>query len=102
MEREQLDFYTQVSHELRTPLTLIEGPLSQLAETKDLQQAGAEASGLFAIIQRNTHQLTQLINKMLTVQATGSIDDLNASHQESALIKVQVPYSLQIPSGITR
>ena len=87
MEREQLDFYTQVSHELRTPLTLIEGPLSQLAETKDLQQAGAEASGLFAIIQRNTHQLTQLINKMLTVQATGSIDDLNASHQESDLME---------------
>ena len=64
MEREQLDFYTQVSHELRTPLTLIEGPLSQLAETKDLQQAGAEASGLFAIIQR-----------------------LNASHQESDLME---------------
>ena len=54
---------------------------------KDLQQAGAEASGLFAIIQRNTHQLTQLINKMLTVQATGSIDDLNASHQESDLME---------------
>ena len=79
MEREQLDFYTQVSHELRTPLTLIEGPLSQLADTKDIQEAGAEASGLFAIIQRNTHQLTQLINKMLNVQATGCIDDLTAS-----------------------
>ena len=86
MEREQLDFYTQVSHELRTPLTLIEGPLSQLAETKDIQEAGAEASGLFAIIQRNTHQLTQLINKMLNVQATGSIDDLTASQQETAPI----------------
>lgn len=87
MEREQLDFYTQVSHELRTPLTLIEGPLAQLAETKDLQKASAEASGLFAIIQRNTHQLTQLINKMLNVQATGSIDDLNASLQETAPIE---------------
>ena len=86
MEREQLDFYTQVSHELRTPLTLIEGPLSQLAETKDIQEVGAEASGLFAIIQRNTHQLTQLINKMLNVQATGSIDDLTASQQETAPI----------------
>jgi len=86
MEREQLDFYTQVSHELRTPLTLIEGPLSQLAETKDIREAGAEASGLFAIIQRNTHQLTQLINKMLNVQATGSIDDLTASQQETAPI----------------
>lgn len=87
MEREQLDFYTQVSHELRTPLTLIEGPLTQLAETKDIKEAGAEASGLFAIIQRNTHQLTQLINKMLNVQATGSIDDLNASQQETAPIE---------------
>lgn len=87
MEREQLDFYTQVSHELRTPLTLIEGPLTQLAETKDLQEASAEASGLFAIIQRNTHQLTQLINKMLNVQATGSIDDLNASQQETVPIE---------------
>ena len=87
MEREQLDFYTQVSHELRTPLTLIEGPLAQLAETKDLQEASAEASSLFAIIQRNTHQLTQLINKMLNVQATGSIDDLNASLQETAPIE---------------
>ena len=73
MEREQLDFYTQVSHELRTPLTLIEGPLAQLAETKDMQEASADASGLFSIIQRNTHQLTQLINKMLNVQASGGI-----------------------------
>ena len=73
MEREQLDFYTQVAHELRTPLTLIEGPLAQLAETKEAKEAGAEASGLFAILQRNTSQLTQLINKMLNVQATGYI-----------------------------
>ena len=71
MEREQLDFYTQVSHELRTPLTLIEGPLMQLAETKEAKEAGAEASGLFAIIQRNTNQLTELINKMLNVQTSG-------------------------------
>ena len=70
MEREQLDFYTQVSHELRTPLTLIEGPLAQLGETSDIREAGAEASGLFAIIQRNTRQLTELINKMLTMQVS--------------------------------
>ncbi len=85
MEREQLDFYTQVSHELRTPLTLIEGPLTQLAQTKDLREAGAEASGLFAIIQRNTHQLTQLINKMLNVQAMGGIDDLTVGHGDGSL-----------------
>jgi len=68
MEREQLDFYTQVSHELRTPLTLIEGPLAQLAETKEIKEAGAKTSGLFAIVQRNTDQLTKLINKMLNVE----------------------------------
>lgn len=73
MEREQLDFYTQVSHELRTPLTLIEGPLAELANTNDVKQAGAQASGLFAIIQRNTNQLTELINKMLDVQAKGIV-----------------------------
>ena len=73
MEREQLDFYTQVSHELRTPLTLIEGPLAQLAATKEVKEAGAEASGLFAILQRNTIQLTELINKMLDVQVRGAV-----------------------------
>ena len=71
MEREQLDFYTQVAHELRTPLTLIEGPLAQLAETKEAKVAGPEALGLFAILKRNTNQLTELINKMLDVQARG-------------------------------
>ena len=71
MEREQLDFYTQVSHELRTPLTLIEGPLTQLAETDDIKNASKKAASLFDIVRRNTHQLTLLINKMLEVQVGG-------------------------------
>ena len=87
MEREQLDFYTQVSHELRTPLTLIEGPLEQLSQTKEVKEAGAETKGLLAILRRNTQQLTQLINKMLNVQATGSIDDLTASQQETVHVE---------------
>lgn len=87
MEREQLDFYTQVSHELRTPLTLIEGPLEQLSQTKEVKEAGAETKGLFAILRRNTQQLTQLINKMLNVQATGSIDDMTASQQETVHVE---------------
>lgn len=87
MEREQLDFYTQVSHELRTPLTLIEGPLEQLSQTKEVKEAGAETKGLFAILRRNTQQLTQLINKMLNVQATGNIDDLTASQQDTVHVE---------------
>ena len=73
MEREQLDFYTQVSHELRTPLTLIEGPLNQLAATNDIQKTGKEATGLLAIVQRNTHQLSEIINKMLDMQVRGKV-----------------------------
>ena len=68
MEREQLDFYTQVSHELRTPLTLIEGPLEQISQTKEAKEASAETKGLYAILRRNTQQLTDIINKMLDAQ----------------------------------
>jgi len=75
MEREQLDFYTQVSHELRTPLTLIEGPLNQLVSTNDIQKASKEVTGLFAIVQRNTHQLSEIINKMLDMQVKGEVEN---------------------------
>ncbi|MBQ4222664.1 MAG: substrate-binding domain-containing protein [Prevotella sp.] len=68
MERERLDFYTRVSHELRTPLTLIEGPLEKLAMTTEVQQASFTTANLFAIVRRNTRQLTTLVNKMLNVQ----------------------------------
>ena len=86
MEREQLDFYTQVSHELRTPLTLIEGPLDQLAETPEVKHASEEASNLFSIVRRNTHNLTQLINKMLDVQVGGTITDVNAHEETQNLV----------------
>jgi ABC-type sugar transport system substrate-binding protein/DNA-binding response OmpR family regulator len=76
MSRDQLDFYTQVSHELRTPLTLIEGPLAQLAKTDDVQTASPEAADLFAIVRRNTHQLTMLVNKMLDMQVGGKVGDM--------------------------
>ena len=87
MEREQLDFYTQVSHDLRTPLTLIEGPLAQLAETPDIKNASEEASDLFSIVRRNTHNLTQLINKMLDAQVGGHKPDLTAEQIDAITIQ---------------
>ncbi len=89
MERDQLDFYTQVSHELRTPLTLIEGPLTQLAETSDIKNATAGARELLAIVRRNTHQLTQLINKMLDAQV-GTPRDGMTSQQIDAITAMQL------------
>ena len=87
MEREQLDFFTKVSHELRTPLTLIEGPLAQLGETKEIKDAGAEASGLFAIVSRNTHQLTELINKMLDAQVQNDLQKVALEQDDTHLTK---------------
>ncbi len=87
MEREQLDFYTQVSHELRTPLTLIEGPLTQLAETSDIKNASEEAGNLFAIVRRNTHNLTQLINKMLDAQVGGHKPDMTTEQIDAITIQ---------------
>jgi len=87
MEREQLDFYTQVSHELRTPLTLIEGPLGQLAMTPDIKNASAGTSDLFAIVRRNTHQLTQLINKMLDVQVGAPKSDMTGEQIDAITAK---------------
>ena len=85
MEREQLDFYTQAAHELRTPLTLIEGPLDQLANTPMIQNSKGESAEIFAIVRRNTRQLTTLVNKILNVQEKGEIpDDLQAAQESSS------------------
>ena len=72
---------------LRTPLTLIEGPLAQLGETKAIKDAGAEASGLFAIVNRNTHQLTELINKMLDAQVQNDLQKVALEQNDIHLTK---------------
>ena len=97
MEREQLDFYTQVSHELRTPLTLIQGPLEELAETQDAKQASSETKGLYSILRRNTHQLTEIINKMLDVQAKGlkSLKSIEADLTQSTETVSEQPIAVE-------
>jgi DNA-binding response OmpR family regulator len=97
MEREQLDFYTQVSHELRTPLTLIQGPLEELAETQEAKQASSETKGLYSILRRNTHQLTEIINKMLDVQAKGlkSLKSIETDLTQSNEIVAEQPITTE-------
>lgn len=93
MEHEKLDFYTQVSHELRTPLTLIEGPLAQLADTKDIREASPEASGMFNIVRRNTQQLTFLINKMLDVSTSSNTQSITEPAADTSLPLQQLTVS---------
>ena len=95
MEREKLDFYTQVSHELRTPLTLIQAPLEELTETEEGKKASPETRALYNMLRRNTNQLIELINKMLDVQATGSLDILATGHQNA----VMAPTTPVLPSA---
>ena len=86
MARQQLDFYTQAAHQLRTPLTLIEGPLTQLGTTPDMQQAGEQARSMFDIVSRNTRQLSELVNKLLDAQTgeTATTEDTTWSELPQA------------------
>ena len=68
MAQQQLNFYTEISHQLRTPLTLIEGPLSQLAQTDEIRNSNPQTSEMFSILCRNTSRLSELINKILAIQ----------------------------------
>ena len=87
---ERNDFYTQVSHELRTPLTLIQGPLEELTETEEGKKASPETRALYNMLRRNTNQLIELINKMLDVQATGSLDILATDRQSTVMAPTQL------------
>lgn len=58
-------FFANVSHELRTPLSLITGPVNSLLKKG---QFAPEEHQLLTIIQRNGHQLQQLINRILDLQ----------------------------------
>lgn len=86
MEREKLDFYTQAAHELRTPLTLIEGPLNELANTDTLRKADNKAAEMFGIVQRNTANLSQLVNKILDVQVGAPAKDLSSQQLDELTV----------------
>lgn len=55
-------FFTNISHEFRTPLTMISGPISQLAESKDVPHNEKE---LIEIIKRSVVRMLQLINQLM-------------------------------------
>ncbi len=86
MEREKLDFYTQAAHELRTPLTLIEGPLNELANTETIRKADNKAAEMFGIVQRNTANLSQLVNKILDVQVGAPAKDLSSQQLDELTV----------------
>lgn len=76
LNREQTLFYTNVRHQLRTPLTLIEGPLGELAESRELKKRDRS---LVDILQRNVRQLSRIVYDVLNFRndTPPSVDDNN-------------------------
>ena len=70
MARQQIDFYTQAAHQLRTPLTLITGPLKQLEQTETMRNDNTAAHAMLDIVSRNADQLAELVNKILSGNAS--------------------------------
>lgn len=86
-------FFSDASHKLRTPLTLIGGPVTEVLKREP--NISEESKSLLLMVQRNTQQMLDMLNKMLkfdnnsnfcvddggtdSVFATeGDIDDANA------------------------
>ena len=58
----KLRFFTNISHEFRTPLTLIKGAVERMSDIKELP---AEVSKNVNLLNRNTLQMSRLIDQLL-------------------------------------
>ncbi|MFD2033518.1 substrate-binding domain-containing protein [Belliella marina] len=57
----KLEFFTNVSHEFRTPLTLIQGPVEEMLNSKDIPQYKDD----LLLIRKNTYRLLRLVNQLM-------------------------------------
>ena len=68
MSKIQMNYFSNVAHEFRTPLTMIVGPVSQLAESDEVQGQDRQLVG---IIQRNATWMLSLVNQLLDFNRIG-------------------------------
>ena len=74
----QMNYFANVAHEFRTPLTMIAGPVSQLAESEDIQ---GQDRKLVGIIQRSATWMLSLVNQLLDFNRIGDKKlQLRAAH----------------------
>jgi DNA-binding response OmpR family regulator/signal transduction histidine kinase len=62
LTEKKLEFFTNISHDLKTPLTLIDAPVKDLLQSKNLDQ---EQVNKLMIINRNSKRLYKLITDLL-------------------------------------
>ena len=74
----QMNYFANVAHEFRTPLTMIAGPVSQLAESENIQ---GQDRKLVGIIQRSSTWMLSLVNQLLDFNRIGDKKlQLRAAH----------------------
>ena len=66
LEQMRADFFANVSHELKTPISAIRG-YAELLGDMDLAANASTAASFAQIIERNTLELTKMIDQMLVV-----------------------------------
>ena len=64
----KIHFFTDVAHEIRTPLTLIKGPLENIINSNNVDNADVKDD--LDIMYKNTNRLTDLINQLLDFRKT--------------------------------
>ena len=73
-DRMKTAFIQNVSHEVRTPLNIISG-FSQIIADPELTRNAEERQHMAQMMQKNTHQITALIDEMLELSISESSDD---------------------------
>lgn len=63
MNRMKIKFFSDAAHKLRTPLTLIGGPVNEVLANES--NISSDSRKLLTIVQRNTREMLDMINKML-------------------------------------
>jgi signal transduction histidine kinase/DNA-binding response OmpR family regulator len=68
MDHAKTRFFANISHEFRTPLTLIAGPLESILDKKPPKRIKEK----LVMMQRNSHRLLKLINRLLDISRLDS------------------------------
>ena len=74
-DRMKTAFIQNVSHEVRTPLNIISG-FSQIIADPELTRNTEERQRMALVMQKNTHQITSLIDEMLELSMSESSEDV--------------------------
>lgn len=93
MNKTHRDIISTISHELRTPLTSITGYLELIRDDASLPP---DIGGMVAIVERNAHLLSALVNEVVDVSRVGTDDTHEATPVALGQLLVAVAADLRV------